>query len=592
MIRHGESAVLHVAVLLAIGCLIGGFAMPARAAGLRLYVSTNGNDAWSGARDTPFATLERARDAIRALKQAGGLPQGGVTVEIRGGTYELGRPFELTAEDSGSDGAPIVYRARPRERVRLAGGRLVTGFEPVRDPAVLGRLEEAARGHVLQANLRALGITDLGEVASENPLELFFQDKPMTLARWPNESFATILDVVEKDGHQIHGIPGSTVGKFTYEGDRPLRWKGEKDVWLHGYWFWDWSDEYEKVESIDTQERVIALAPPYHAYGYRAGQRFYALNILAELDSPGEWYVDHDTGVLYFWPPGPIEEGRPTISTLPGLISMKNTSHVIFRGLTLEVCRGQAVSIEGGTGNRILDCTIRNTGGGGVGIYGGTLNGVAGCEIYQVGDSGVRLSGGDRQTLTPAGNYAEDNHIHHISRLHRTYRPGVGVDGVGQRVAHNLIHDGPHNAILLGGNDHVIEFNEIHDVCQETGDVGAFYMGRDWTARGTVIRYNYFHDISGPGMYGAMAVYLDDAASGITVFGNVFYKAAAAAFIGGGRDNLVENNVFVDCSPAVHVDARAWVGCATTSKAMGRSRHGCGKCPTRSRRGARGTRNW
>ena len=81
-------------------------------------------------------------------------------------------------------------------------------------------------------------------------------------------------------------------------------------------------------------------------------------------------------------------------------------------------------------------------------------------------------------------------------------------------------------------------------------------MGRDWTACGTVIQHNYFHDISGPGLHGAMASMLDDAASGIHVLGNLFYRAGRAAFIGGGRDNVIENNIFVECNPSVHVDAR------------------------------------
>lgn len=81
-------------------------------------------------------------------------------------------------------------------------------------------------------------------------------------------------------------------------------------------------------------------------------------------------------------------------------------------------------------------------------------------------------------------------------------------------------------------------------------------MGRDWTARGTIIRHNFFHHIQGPGLHGAMAVYLDDAASGIQIVGNLFYRASRAAFIGGGRDNLVENNIFVDCDPSVHIDDR------------------------------------
>ncbi len=132
----------------------------------------------------------------------------------------------------------------------------------------------------------------------------------------------------------------------------------------------------------------------------------------------------------------------------------------------------------------------------------------------------------------------------------------MAVGGCGNVVRHNLFHHGQHSAIQLGGNDHVIERNEIHSVCWDTGDVGAFYMGRDWTARGTVIRHNYFHHISGPGQHGAMGVYLDDQASGISVLGNVFWKVTRAVFIGGGCDNVVENNVFVGCNPAVHIDAR------------------------------------
>ncbi len=542
-------------------CLLVVLASSCRAAPTVLYVSPQGDDSWSGRLprprngDGPLATLEGARDTLRALRKAGRL-EDGATVEILGGTYELKQPFELTEEDSGTEDGRIVYCARRREQVRISGGRLVTNFEPVTKPAILDRLDEAARGHVLQADLKALGITDFGEFAQGKRLELFFDDKPMTLARWPNEGFVKIAAVAEKDGHQIHGIKGSKVGKIIYEGDRPARWTAEKDIWLHGYWFWDWSDSYGKVESIDAQRHLISLAPPYHGYGYRPGQRFYALNVLAELDTPGEWYLDRQEGIIYFWPPGPVAEGRPTVSVQPTLVSMKGTSYVTIRGLVLEACRGTAVTISGGAHSRIASCVIRNTGSSAVSISGGSANGVSGCDIYNTGGSGIGLYGGDRPTLTPAGHYAEDNHIHHFARLYRTYRPAVGVDGVGNRVSHNLLHDGPHNAILLGGNDHLIEYNEIYNVCYETGDVGAFYMGRDWTARGTLIRYNYFHDISGPGMYGANAVYLDDAASGITIFGNVFYKAGRAAFIGGGRDNTIENNIFVDCSPAVHVDAR------------------------------------
>ena len=521
-----------------------------------LYVALGGRDTWPGTKARPFATLETARDALRRMKVSGRMPKGGVTVWVRGGRYERTQVFELTAADSGTAEAPITYRAAPGQQVRLVGGKLVTNFRPVKDAGVLARLDERARGEVLQADLRALGISDFGSVKGGG-LEFFFQDRPMTLARWPNQGFVHIVDVVGGQPLDVRGTVGDTVGKFAYEGDRPKRWVGEKDIWLHGYWFWDWADEREKVEAIDTEHRVITLAPPYHTYGYRKGQWYYAFNLLAELDSPGEWYLDRETGLLYFWPPAPIEGNEPVASVAPSLVTMRDASHVILRGFICEAARGTAINITGGAGNQVVGCTLRNLGDAAVTIAGGVANGVVGCDIYQNGGGGISLSGGDRQTLTPAGHYAENNHIHHYSRWNRMYHPAIALNGVGNRAAHNFIHDAPHEAIAFGGNDHVIELNEIGSVCTESNDAGAIYAGRDWSTRGTVIRANYLHDISGFEGRGCVGVYLDDMWCGTRIESNVFYRVTRAAFIGGGRDNIVENNIFVECDPALHLDARA-----------------------------------
>jgi len=550
---------------------------PARAA--RLYVAVNGRDDWSGklaapsaARtDGPFATLERARDEIRKMKSAGGLPQRGVTVVLRGGVYQREKPFELTADDSGTAVCPVVYRAASGEEVRLVGGKAVTGFKPVTDRAILARLDESARSHVVQANLRALGIADFGE-AGGGGLELFFQDRPMILARWPNEGFTRIVDVVGGEPYDIRGTVGDRIGKFTYEGDRPKRWVGEKDVWVHGYWFWDWSDQRHKVASIDTDKRIIAVAPPYHGYGYRKGQWFYAYNILVEIDSPGEWYLDRETGILYFWPPASIEDGTAVVSVIPTLVTMRDASYVTMRGLVLEAARGTAITVSGGANIQIVGCTLRNLGADAVTIADGAENGVTGCEIYGTGGGGISLSGGDRQTLAPAGHYADNNHIHHYSRWNRMYYPAISIAGVGNRAAHNLIHDAPHMGIFFSGNDHVIEFNEIHHVCMESNDAGAMYAGRDWTMRGTVIRCNYLHDINGFEGRGCVGVYLDDMYCGTTIESNLFYRVTMAAFIGGGRDNIVRNNVFVECNPALHIDARALGWAADTVDATMKER--------------------
>ena len=133
-------------IALAAGILM--LACQARPAAITLCIATDGNDTNPGTEEKPFGTLERARDEIRRIRAAGRLPVGGLTVELRGGVYELARPIELTGQDSGTDNAPIIYGARRGEVVRIVGGRTVTGWQPVTDSAILKRLEPAAQGKV------------------------------------------------------------------------------------------------------------------------------------------------------------------------------------------------------------------------------------------------------------------------------------------------------------------------------------------------------------------------------------------------------------------------------------------------------------
>ena len=553
-----------VLLLLPTACV----AQSARAAEAHLHVSTAGNDAWSGRRarprgtDGPFASLERARAEVRALKKTGQLPPGGLIVQVEAGQLELSEPFALTAEDSGTAEGPITYRAAPAAEVRLLGGREITNFREVTDPAILARLDASVRADVLVSDLAELGITDVGSVVGNgNRMELFFRDEPMTMARWPNDGFTRIVDLVGGAPHKIHGIPGDKIGRFTYKGERPERWLAEPEVWLHGYWFWDWADERQRIESIDTENKVIALEPPYHGYGYRRNQWYYAQNVLAELDAPGEWYLDKAASKLYFLPPAPLSEGKAIVSVLPSIITAEAVSHVSISGFTIEASRGTAVAIRGGTGMRVVGCTIRNTGGSAIAVS-GTDNGVIGCDVYGTGSGGIHLNGGDRGALTPAGLFAENNHVHHYARWKRVYQPGITLHGCGNRASRNLIDNAPHMGLGFGGNNHLIELNELHSVCYESNDAGAMYTGRDWAQRGTVIRHNYLHHINGFEGRGCVGVYLDDQFSGTDIIGNVFYNVTRAAMIGGGRDCRIENNVFVDCVPATHVDSRGlgWAG--------------------------------
>jgi len=537
-----------------------------------------GNDSWSGKlsapnknhTDGPFASLERAQRAIRELKQKGALPKGGITVFLRQGDYSSSKSLKLTADDSGNKDASIIWRAFAEERVTLSGSKGISGFMAIKDSSMLKRIVPTLRDRIYQLDLKANGIVDYGEITPRGGpgMELFWQNQRMTPARYPNEGWLKIADVPQSGAKlfnqglerekRFDGVPvGRHYGRFSYSEDRPQRWSPENEIYLDGYWTWDWSDSYQKVQSIDPERREITIAEPHHHYGYTKNQRYYFLNVLEELDQPGEWVLDRKKGVLYFWPPDALADGHAFVSLLDEpLISLDNCRYVTIQGIDVQYSRGNGIVTKGGSHNLIAGCTFCYLGKDAVVIDGGEDNGVDGCDIYNVAMGGIVLKGGDRKTLTPGHNFATNNHIHRFSQWVRTSQLAVNISGVGNRIANNLIHDAPHEGIYLSGNEHVIEYNEIHSITQETGDAGAIHTGRDWTWRGNIIRYNYIHDLQGPGLHGVMGIYLDDWASGFTVYGNVLYKAGRATLIGGGRDNVVENNVYIQCSPSLHVDAR------------------------------------
>jgi len=510
------------------------------------YVAMNGNDAWSGKlsapngdkTDGPFATLEAAQNAIQARKASGPLPPGGITVWIRGGSYFRGTPFSLSAGDSGTTGAPITYQAYTNEVVRITGGKTVVNFIPVTDGTILNRLPATAQANVVQANLTAQGITDFGQFTTRGSyylpataaLELFYQDQPMTLARWPNPgSWATITAVP-------NGASGATIG---YTGTAPAKWSNVQDSWLHGFWNWNWADSYVKVASIDTTNQMITTASPYAgAYGFRVGGRFYAQNILEELDQPGEWYLDRQTGMLYFWPPAPLASGEVTVSiTNTPLITLNATNYLSLNGLIVECSRGTGITVTGGANNSIVNCTIRNMGNYAVDIEGGSSQGITNCLLTGEGDGGIIING--------TGLFANNNEIAHYARWVYCYQAGIHVLGSGNVISHNKIYDAPHNAILMDGANQTLEYNEITQVILQTQDCGAIYTGGNGP---NIIRYNFLHDL-GKGQLNttqtpfAAAIYNDNGGSNLTVTGNILVNGAIGLLINGGNGNTITNNV-------------------------------------------------
>ncbi|MDX9980759.1 MAG: hypothetical protein RBU25_12110, partial [Lentisphaeria bacterium] len=288
----------------------------AAAAQTTLYVAPAGQDTNPGTREAPLLSLAGARDRVRAVKD-----QGPVTVEFATGTYLFVEAAAFAEADSGTPAAPIVYRAAPGAEVRFSGGAEVRGWQPVTDPAILERLAPEARGQVRVADLTAQGITDLGEIRVRGfsmgsppaEAELFAGDKPMTLARWPNEGFRGIGE-------------RPSITEVILDTDRVARWTAESDPWIFAYWHHDWAEIYEPIRGIDAARNLIRRDPAIKPqYGITPGRaRWYALNLLAELDQPGEYYLDRANGKLYFWP---VEQGAPTVlSIADGIIRGENLS--------------------------------------------------------------------------------------------------------------------------------------------------------------------------------------------------------------------------------------------------------------------------
>ncbi|NLC80711.1 MAG: right-handed parallel beta-helix repeat-containing protein [Lentisphaerae bacterium] len=192
---------------------------------------------------------------------------------------------------------------------------------------------------------------------------------------------------------------------------------------------------------------------------------------------------------------------------------------------------------------------MRHTGGWGIKFSGARECDVRGCDLYDLGEGGISMAGGDRKTLTPSGNAADNNHICEYGKELSFYRPGVRLGGVGAKATHNLIHHADHQAISFTGNDHLVAYNVIHDVCRDTDDAGAIYTfaRHDWSERGTIVEYNAIH-MTGtqPRAHHVYGIYFDNHCSGNVARGNIISRVPTGIWASGGHSTVVEKNVIVN----------------------------------------------
>ena len=527
---------------------------------VEFYVSPEGNDTNPGTKAQPFQTLEKAKQSGRLqLKTA---PGKSVVVNIQGGNYYLESPVIFTAEDSGTENAPVVYKAAEGEEPVFTGSRELKSWQVLNNPEKLKLLTPEVKGKIYVSDLKSDGISNFGDATEigKRP-ELFCNGQLQTLARWPNKGFVkaglakgkTTLPPTYINKH------GTKEGVFEYLDKRQNCWAKEIDVRLGGYWYWDWSDEFQKVAKMDTVAHIIYIKEPYHHYGYKDSLRYFGLNLFCEIDEPGEWYLDRQEGLLYWYPPEGVnpENVQVTLSVFsaPFMVETRGCSNLKLQGLTFQEGRGSAISVTGGKNCLVADCRAERFGEDAIHIDGGTGHGISGCYLNTFGCSGIDIKGGDRKNLTPANHFIENTVVENFSLFKRTYEPAVLAEGCGIRISNNRFRNSSSSAMRLEGNNITVEYNEISHVVNESDDQGGLDMWYNPSYRGVVVRYNHWSDIKGGTRHGAAGVRLDDMISGVQVFGNIFERCGARDFGGvqihGGKDNVVENNLFYDCRAAV-----------------------------------------
>lgn len=550
---------------------------------IAFYVAPDGNESNPGSLEKPFGSLMQSREAVRKLRASrkaenkSELPEGGIEIIVRGGQYSVLDSFKLEREDSGTETSPIIYRNFDGETPIFSGGIALKNFTKLDDPDVLRRLPEESRGKVYCAKLSDAGfdpalLPPMGNrgYGANSPgaspwVDLYIDDRAMQLARYPNEPIGIIdektafMRTGEVVSEHKSGVENRNPGVFRYDDARVERWSEAEDVWLLGYWKHLWAATLIKLDKIDTKAKELTVATGANPYGYVKNAPFYAINLLEEIDRAGEWYLGRKNGIVYVYPPEDVDveskecKVRLSVLSRPHL-RLSNVSHVVFSGLVFEDGCASGAIVEGGNDIVFSGCVFRRFGSWGISMS-GTNHAIISCDVLQLGGGGISVAGGDVRALTPGKCRIVNNHIAHLTRVDRVYGPAISLDGVGNVIAHNLMHDSPAHGMRMAGFSNIVEFNEIHSMVYESDDQSGIDMFGNPTFRGNIIRYNYWHHIgSGRDVAGQSGIRLDDMISSVLMYGNVFYRSAGGKFgatqIHGGKNNVADNNLFIDCESA------------------------------------------
>jgi hypothetical protein len=527
------------------------------------YVSPSGSDSLNGlspranywTKTGPFKTLVRARNAIRQLKAAGKFNEG-ITVHVGKGTYQLQAPLELNDSDSGFPGQEITWEGE--KGATFITGAINLNCQPY-DPQTPGKVLSCSVNNDILSNIKA---ESLKRIAGNAPVfELFVDGTKMQLARWPDSDWAHIR------------LPLTDKTSFTVFEKMPQFTGDLSNAQIHTLAGSDYYDQYVGVSKINFENNQIDLASET-TQNISSGRLFYLENFQYALNSPKEWFYDMANSQIRFITPEGNTAKQVLISSVPTLLKFYSASYLNFRNMTFQQSTSSAITLAYAENVTLDNLEIRNVGGKAIEGYNSNNITIANNHLHDAGRGGVLIYGGDRATLQASGNLVQNNTIQDYDTVLYNYAPAIEIGGVAATVSHNLVKNAFGNGIVMAGNDHLVEKNEITNICQRSGDCGSIYAsGRDWTYRGSIIRYNYIHDVSGYMLNGvtlnianniiqymnegARGIYLDDAVSGQTVYGNILSNSGYIDIqLGGGRDNRIENNVIQTNKYAILVDQR------------------------------------
>jgi len=596
--RDGTNAMVaavKLSLLLAMACsgpwLKGAAATPGGGSGMAdFFVSPHGTDTWSGKLadpgedDGPFATVARAREAVRALLKTQKEPRH-LRVVLRGGIYYLDSPLEFGPEDSGAENAPVVYAAATGEKVVLSGGR---------------RIENGRWGEV---NGHKAWVVDMPGVKEGHWRfrQLFVNGERRPRTRLPKQG-----------EYRIEALPGYTgdflrspTKQFVYApGDIVPTSRNLRDVEVVG--ITRWLDNRLPIESVNGETRTVTFdraslfalvsSAPW-GDSTTTPSVYWVENVFEALDTPGQWYLDCPDGVLYYLPRQGEEMPSaeiiaPRLTQVVRVVGRAGAPvhDLRFEGLVFAHTEWQppadyASSLQAGIevpGALLFDyaqrCAV--TGGGieHVGNYGVEVN--VGCadieiarnQITDIGAGGIRVGhffswetdgagqlterGKQRKAAMPKGPHSQritvaDNEIAHCGRF-TPEAAGVFVgDNADNKIIHNHIYDLFWCGVCVGSvqdfgpsqaRGNIIEYNHIHDVGQGTlSDLAGIYT---CSTPGSRIAYNVVHDVVRRD-YGGWGIYPDQGSHDLLIRKNLVYRCQDGALFAHHNQNITaENNVF------------------------------------------------